>query len=396
MFSGWPGRLPSSTRRLSQSAALSAGAIAIGLVGWSGDPRLLPAAMLFPLLWSFAPTRIGAALVAASYFLAASRGLPQGVSNFFGHGLAAGLALWIAASSLFVAVHAVLWTGRPGSVRVIRYTAAAIMLGIPPVGIVGWAHPITAAGILFPGLGWLGLAAAAALLLAMSGRLWPVATVPLAGLWILSAVSWSPPAVPDGWAGIDTAFGGRNEEYADYRQHRETITRVLATADAVVVLPENALGLWTQTTEELWTRALQDRDVTIFGGAVILAETGYHSVMLELTEQGASVRYRQRMPVPISMWQPWLSLVGAPAGATADFFANPVVKVRGAKVATLICYEQLLIWPILQSAMGTPDILVAPINGWWTTDTEIVAIQIAATAAWARLFDLPLIMPINT
>jgi hypothetical protein len=107
------------------------------------------------------------------------------------------------------------------------------------------------------------------------------------------------------------------------------------------------------------------------------------------------VRYRERMPVPVSMWQPWLSLLGEPAGARADFFANPVVSVSGIRVATLICYEQLLVWPVLQSRLGSPDVLVAAANGWWTGGTNIVAIQIAATTAWARLFDLPLAMAIN-
>jgi len=82
------------------------------------------------------------------------------------------------------------------------------------------------------------------------------------------------------------------------------------------------------------------------------------------------------------MWQPWLGLFGAPAGARADFYANPVVAIRDVRVATLICYEQLLVWPILQSALGTPDILVATSNGWWTSGTNIVAIQIAVSMAW--------------
>ena len=77
--------------------------------------------------------------------------------------------------------------------------------------------------------------------------------------------------------------------------------------------------------------------------------------MLELSGQGAAVPYRERMPVPVSMCQPWLTLLGTPAGARADVFANPVVSVRDVRVATLICYEQLLVWPFLQSALGGVD-----------------------------------------
>lgn len=374
-------------------------AIAIGLVAWSGEPRLLPAAMLFPALWALAPTRLGATFVAGGYFLAASRGLPQGVSNFYGAGFEAGINLWIAASVLFVATHTLLWTARPGRGRVIRYVAIAVLLSVPPIGIVGWAHPITAAGILFPGWSWLGLGAAAIGLLIMTTRFRPIAILTLGGLWIWSAANWTVPSRPQGWIGVDTTFGGSNSVYADYQQHLETIRRVRGEAvagAAVVVLPESALGVWTPTIERLWTRTLQDVDVTVYGGAVVVYETGYDNAMLELSGQEASVRYRERMPVPVSMWQPWLSLLGTPAGARADFFANPIVPVRGVRVATLICYEQLLVWPILQSALGSPDVLVAPANGWWTSGTEIIGIQIAVTTAWARLFGLPLALAINT
>ena len=380
-------------------ALLVAAAIAIGLIAWSGEPRLLPAATLLPALWAIVPTRLSAGLVAAGYFLAASRGLPQGVSNFYGSGFAAGIALWIAASGLFVAVHALAWTVRPGRGGWIRYGAVAIVLSVPPIGILGWAHPITAAGILFPGWGWLGLATSAIILVTMTSRRWPLSTLLLALFWIWSVMNWSVPEAPAKWAAVDTQFGGSNGQYADYQQHQQTIDRVLAMAEvgaAVVVLPESALGLWTPTIERLWTRALQGSDVTVYGGAVIVNETGYDNVMLELTEHGTSVRYRQRMPVPVSMWQPWLALVGKPAGARADFFANPFVNVRAKRIATLICYEQLLVWPFLQSAMESPDVLVAPSNGWWTANTDIVAIQVAVSIAWARLFVLPLLLAINT
>lgn len=400
MFLAWLDRSWSSVREPVRSLALTIAAITIGLVGWSGEPRLLPAAMLLPALWALAPNRLSAVFVAAGYFLAASRGLPQGVSNFYGAGFAAGIALWIAASALFVATHTLLWTARPGRGRVIRYAIVAVLLSVPPIGIAGWAHPITAAGILFPRWNWLGLGAAAIGLFVMTTRFRPIAILTLGGLSIWSAANWTDPTLPQGWIGVDTKFGGGRGDYVGYQQHLDTINRVRDKARAgasVIVLPESALGAWTPTIERLWARALQDLDVAVYGGAVLVDETGYENVMIELSGHGgAIVRYSERMPVPVSMWQPWLSLLGTPAGARADFFANPVVSLRGVRVATLICYEQLLVWPVLQSALGSPDVLVAPANGWWTADTDIVAIQIAATMAWARLFNLPLILAVNT
>ena len=107
----------------------------------------LPVAMLFPALWAMSPSRRVAALVSAGYFLAASRGLPQGVANFYSADLWPGFLLWFAASASFVAVHAVAWTRHPGIGRAVRYLAAGVLTGLPPFGITGWAHPLTAAGV---------------------------------------------------------------------------------------------------------------------------------------------------------------------------------------------------------------------------------------------------------
>lgn len=391
-------RFWSSIPETVRSGCLILIAIAIALVGWSGEPRLLPAAMLLPALWAMAPTRLSAALVAAGYFLAASRGLPQGVANFYDSGFADGIALWIAASILFVLTHALLWTNPSRKSRVIRYAIIAVLLSVPPIGIVGWAHPITAAGILFPGWKWTGLAAATVGLLVMTTRFRVIAALTLGTFWFLSIATWTDHRRPDGWSGVDTAFGGGGGRYADYQQHLANIDRVLDGARdgiSLIVLPESALGIWTPTIERLWISALADIRVTVYGGAVIVDESGYDNVMIELSERGAVVRYRQRMPVPVSMWQPWHSLLGAPAGARADLFANPVVPLSGLRVGTLVCYEQLLIWPVLHSALVSAEVLVAPVNGWWTDETDIVATQMATMTAWTLLFDLPLVVAIN-
>lgn len=370
----------------------------LGLIGWSGEPLLLPAAMLFPALWALAPTRFSAALVAAGYFLAASRGLPQGVANFYGSGMLAGISLWLAASAAFVLVHTMLWTSQPGWGRALRYCVAAIVMSVPPFGIVGWAHPITAAGILFPAWSWFGLGAAATGLMVMTTRAWPIATVVLGGLSLWTAATWTPPDMPDGWVGVDTQFHGESGQYADYAQQLKTIelVRDAASGRLVIVLPESAARIWTPTTERLWRHGLRDLDVVVNVGAIEVSRVGYDNVMVEISATEASVVYRERMPVPVSMWQPWLEWTGQDGGARAHFFANPVAEFAGQRVAPLICYEQLLIWPILQSVLHSPDMIVATGNGWWTEGTSIVEIQRATTVSWARLFNLPLVMAFNT
>ncbi|WP_338043885.1 conjugal transfer protein TraB [Novosphingobium resinovorum] len=392
-FSVWPIPLRSWRNSPGRLLVLTLGATAIGVVGWSGDPWTLPLAMVFPAVWSLAGSRFSAALIASAYFLGASRGLPQGVSNFFGSDILLGLSLWVGASLAFVGVHAACWSRREGWRQARNYVLANVLMSVPPLGIVGWANPVTATGIIFPGWGWWGLGVTIVVLMVSTTRFrWP-AIVIIGALALFSAVTWTDPASPARWRGIDTSFVSGRDQYADYGQQLSTMALVReAAADGaeVVVLPESAFGIWTPTIEALWRRGLADLDVTVVGGAVVLTETGYDNLMVSVAAGSSAVLYRQRMPVPVSMWQPWTS-----DGANADFFGNPVVTLDGLRLAVLLCYEQLLVWPVLHSMLFTPDVTVATANGWWTGSTNIVAIQRVAVTAWTRLFGVPVAMAFN-
>lgn len=379
-------------------------AVAAGAIGWSGYVLALPAAMMFPALWALSPTRVVAALVSAGYFLAASHGLPLGVANFFAADLWPGLLLWLAASVSFVVVHTAVWAkrpeeGQPKRGRVVRYLAATVLIALPPFGITGWAQPITAAGVLFPGWGWWGLAATAASLAMMTSRGWPATAIVLGGFWAWSAASWTPPLLPRGWKGVDLEQGKNLGRDGSLANHRDLIATVLSSVDSrtrAVVLPESALGFWTPTVDQLWREALRDRDVTVIAGAAVLEPEGYDNVLVAILAERSEILYRERMPVPVSMWQPWRAWTGKGGGARADFFANPVASIDGTRLAPLICYEQLIVWPALQSMLHFPDVIVAVGNGWWTNGTSIVAIQQASTIAWAKLFGRPVVMAFNT
>lgn len=377
---------------------LTGAAIGAGWLGWSGSVLALPLCLVFPILWSMAPSRTSAALVSAAYFLAASRGLPQGVATFYGSDLLPGLILWIVASFGFVLVHAVLWTAKHGLHRPLRYLAACTLMAVPPFGILGWAHPLTAAGVLFPGWGWFGIGALATGLAALATWLRPVAVVALSGLWAWSAASWTHPALPAGWQNVDLEYGASLGRDASLERQSELTQTVLAASLAgsqVIVLPESAIGFWTPTVERVWKRALKRSDRFVIAGASAVVDGGYDNVMVAITRDGGKIIYRERMPVPGSMWQPWRAWFGESGGARAHFFDNPVLDIGGTRVAPLICYEQLIVWPILQSMTEDPAMIVAVGNGWWTAGTSIVGIQNASAVAWARLFDKPLVISFN-
>jgi apolipoprotein N-acyltransferase len=57
----------------------------------------------------------------------------------------------------------------------------------------------------------------------------------------------------------------------------------------------------------------------------------------------------QRVLVPIGMWRPWST-----ESIVADPLASGVCLVAGRKMAYLICYEQLLVLPVLLSMSAYP------------------------------------------
>ncbi|MGA0565245.1 conjugal transfer protein TraB [Ancylobacter sp. VNQ12] len=382
-----------------RSPILVLAAVVVGAVGWSGHVLTLPVALLFPVLWSSAPSRMTVGLISAGYFLAASRGLPQGVATFFASDFGLGLLLWVGASLSFVVVQAALWMKRPGTEKGLRFLLATALMAAPPFGITGWAQPVTAAGVLFPGWSWWGLAATVIGLVLLTTDRWRSALFVLYVAWPWSAVIWVPPIEPAKWKAVDLDLGRSLGRDLALERQRELVERArLAAAEVadVVVLPESALGFWTPTVERLWHDEFGGGEITVVAGAAIVDDKGYDNAIVAISAAGSQILYRERMPVPVSMWQPWRALTGHVGGARANFFANPVVELAGARIAPLICYEQLLVWPILQSMLHAPDVVIGVGNAWWTAGSSITDIQRASLTAWASLFGLPLVVALNT
>ena len=385
-------------RDLARMAALAVAAVFAGWIGWSGNLLLLPASCAFALIWSQAPNRMAVLIVSAAYFLTASRGLPLGVQRFYSTDVWPGLILWLLASVSFVLVHLAVWSRRSGW-RPLGFLVAMVLMAIPPFGITGWAHPLTASGVLFPGWGWWGLVAMAAGLMGLATRMGPAVAVALTGFWLWSAAIWTDPQLPAAWRGVDLEMGASLGRDATLKRQRDLIATVHETASQstrVIVLPESALGFWTPTLGSFWKESLHGRGVTVIAGAAVLDPGGYDNVLLMIDGDGSNILYRERMPVPVSMWRPWGPLFGERGGARAHFFANPVVELGGRRIAPLICYEQLLVWPVLQSMLAGANVIVAVGNGWWTAGSSIVDVQRANLAAWASLFGIPLVISFNT
>jgi hypothetical protein len=76
-------------------------------------------------------------------------------------------------------------------------------------------------------------------------------------------------------------------------------------------------------------------------------------------------------------------------------FGIGILEVAGERAAILACYELLLSWPIFQSAVERPTLVVGLANDNWAHGTTIPVAQQVAVTAWARLFRFSKLLALN-
>jgi apolipoprotein N-acyltransferase len=114
----------------------------------------------------------------------------------------------------------------------------------------------------------------------------------------------------------------------------------------------------------------------------------YFNAMVVRGAQVAVVR--QRIPVPIAMWNPFRRDT-----ARMNLSGAGLVLVGAERVGIVICYEQLIVWPLLMTMTQHPTVLIAPANDYWANSTTIRTFQRAATRSWARLFGISCLVAVN-
>lgn len=382
------------------------------LVGYAShghiEPELLAMTALVPVAWLFCDKRIEAVVFIFSYYVLAARGIPSGGAVFFGQDtpFLFSVLLWLASSVSLTLPWALL---RPSAPYVfykvfIRLLLVFVFITVPPNGLFGWASPLLAVGILFPGSGWIGILVfliALSLLSAAKRKMrLPIYGIATAVIILIALQHQAPQSVPAGFIGIDTHYGKVASGSAGFTdafiRTSDIAVRVLAEDAMYVLVPETVAGIWTNASEKFWSglvNLLHQREQTLIVGAEIYDDAQkYDNCMLFLGFDSA-VLYRQRVPVPVSMWMPF----GGAGTANAYWFDSGVVELAdGRRAAVLICYEQFLVWPVLRSFFcSAPDMLIATANQWWCKDTSIPNIQLQCAASWAKLFGVPLVTATN-
>jgi hypothetical protein len=372
----------------------------VGAVAWSGLIACVPLSFCFLPLVLLQTKRGEAYKVAVAYYAGSTWPLVPGANTFFRphHPFWLALMLWLTASVL-LAIPWGLFHFRSWPARFWSVPLALAATSLPPLGLIGWASPLTSAGILFPGTGWLGISAVLFLPWGMTYR--PRVGLPLGGALVALANVIYPgdPPPPLTWEAVNTTFGRSELERTDpiiEFQHADWIQqRALSSSAKVIVFPETAVPRWNDATEAFWEPTLlalgASGKTIVFGATVPVAASSqrFNGVIV----RGASEPplFCQRIPVPISMWKP-LSQDGFPLRP----WGHGSLGVAGERAGILVCYELLIVWPVLTASLEHPTILIGVANDYWASQTCIPAAQRAALTAWARLFRLSKLMAVNT
>lgn len=324
-------------------------------------------------------TRTRAAAAAFTYFAAASAPIP-----WITEGPATGIGLLLIASAILTLPWVALWHNDP-SQRLWRIPAALLLSAVPPIGIINWASPLTAAGLLFPGTGLAGLAATA-----LTEAIWQAHPRSVAGAILAANLIYLPPGPPKGIQALDTADSGDT-----FRKEESARLAIHTSNSNITILPEGAVRRWTEATEAYWTDTINrlkatNRTALIGAGLPISNSDEFHNSVLTIGTI-STFRFDQRIPIPIGMWKP----LGPADGVPLNLAGPGTLNLGEHRIAILICYEQLLVWPMLQSALEGPTLIVGISNTTWTKQTPIPTVQAACLKLWSRLFGIPSISAVN-
>ncbi|MCX6593140.1 MAG: hypothetical protein NTZ56_16610 [Acidobacteria bacterium] len=364
-------------------------------LAWHASPSLIPVSLLFPALVFAQSDRHSAALAAFSYFATASWPVMQISAVYFAGGSYAGLIPWLTASTILSIPWIALWTPESQGVRW-RIPTALVFSAIPPIGIIDWASPLTAAGLLFPNLGLAGVFATGMLAVTLSARKWTFTTALLAFSLMCNTVYRQPPT-PIGWVGIDTEFGNINDPRNPMLEFTaaERIQQMVISHDAtVLIFPEAVVPRWTEATEAFWQPTLdkiQERGGLLLIGAGLPTQNATTELRNTVVLRGIrATTLDQRIPVPLAMWKPW-----GKDRVPMNLGGRSTIAISAERAAILICYEQLLPWTYLSASADRPTVFVGIANASWTKHTVIPQYQAAALHAWGRLFGKPVISATN-
>ncbi len=380
-----------------------AAGLVLGLLAWRSRPELMPLSLFMPVLWYRSKGRLQAYATVVLYTLAATRSLPEGTAAYYG------ITLFKAS---FFCVIGVLWASLPSlffhfknmTYRKRGLVVSLLLVTVPPFGLTGWAHPFSSIGMFWPGGGLLALFVVLVGLVLVCPLKVEVPFFLVCCLTLAAFIENQHLVKPDSpWVAVNTVITCKKPKIGfslptlsdfadDYHHQVESIKAAAGSIGnrSILLFPESSGGTWLFANAGLWRTGLKGLHIALVGATLL--DSGHKvNTVIEVTQNKEKVVYRQRMPVPLSMWWP-----GHRYSYTAGYFKNPVTVIGGKRVSFFVCYEQFLVWPVVDSALHSPDLFCATSNLWWARNTSLPVIQKNIMHSWARLFGVPLLTSTNS
>ena len=272
--------------------------------------------------------------------------------------------------------------------------AALAILALPPLSLVTVAHPLICVGQWFPATRWLGI-----LLPLFDDPSLPLVRAEATQRVFCSRrlssrhVRWTPPAADPHVAAINTHFGGSafvpRSSLVLYQQERLIQTEALKHPDSVVLFPETVVPTWSRIDRRplAATHSARWSNSTRPFCSAPRSRSQLHKAVEISCSRADSVRTSRMFNAyqfRLAMWH-----FGGRDGFPLMLRYPPTIRVLNQHAAVLMCYEQLLVWPALQSLARDPDMLLAPSNDYWASKTAIPAIQHEAAKRLGRPLGYP-------
>lgn len=392
---------------------LSHGVLALmgGLAGWASfeDTWLihrgqegavaqgfLVGAFLLALAWRSVDRRTEAYALMVGWYAGAASAIPSIWVHFFGGGWLMG-TMTLAA---FAALMALPYTLVPRRWPRLGVIVGLLLTTVPPLGLLGMASPLIAAGAMFPGLGIPGLLLLTALF-ALSGlrsRLGDLAIM-AAVLWGAVNIGYTPPAPPDNAWGATTWLGKSpvtvQAQFARQDELKSMVRQTILQGAKLIVLPEGANPQWDDGQAFYWSdvRALAAQhhaQVLIGVYAQGISPSDSRDGLFDL---GTGKLYPAMMPMPIGMWRPWVRDEFR-ENFPIRWDAPTIIPTVDGPAAYSICYENLILWPLLRAVPNRPRFLISAANQWFAQGNLSVP-QMRSIEMQARLYGLPLLQAVN-
>jgi apolipoprotein N-acyltransferase len=221
----------------------------------------------------------------------------------------------------------------------------------------------------------------------------------LIGSSFLTHIRFHRPLADPHIVAVNTAFGGAAQQdplgATLQAQEHEVQATALAHPNTLIVYPESVIPTWTPVNDLRWTSTftrLKAQHTGVLIGTTIPIPYS-HANRNVLLSRGFTERlsYVQRVPVPLGMWRISDGNLGFPL-----MLRYPAtIRIWDHRAGVLICYEQLIVWPVLQTLSRHPDMLLAPSNLYWARGTNIPPIEHVCAQDWADLWAVPLYEAIN-